>query len=129
MNKSLALLLVWIICVFIMACGGENQDAGVSLPANKETLRPTEISSPIDGDILEETEGISVEVQDIHNREWIDEQMAALVVHIEINPKVEILVGEDGAVQDAVGLNEDATALLQNLDIKGKSCEEDSFIV
>ena len=129
MNKSLALLLVWIICVFIMACGGENQDAGVSLPANKETLRPTEISSPIDGDILEETEGISVEVQDIHNREWIDEQMAALVVHIEINPKVEILVGEDGAVQDAVGLNEDATALLQNLDIKGKSCEEATYMV
>ena len=118
MNKSLALLLVWIMCIFIMACGGEDQDAGASLPVNKETLRPTEISSPIDGDILQETEeGISVEVQDIHNREWIDEQMAALVVHIEINPKVEILVGEDGAVQDAVGLNEDATALLQNLDM------------
>ena len=96
-KKIINILLAVLLCISLVACS--------ETPAKSDgTQQSTE--------------------QGIQTENSKDEQVAAIVVHIAINPEFKIHVGNDGNVFDVECLNDDAKVVNDKVSVTGKPCKD-----
>lgn len=106
MKKLLALLLVAVMCLSLVACGGE-------------TLNTSETPNSNDNSSTQQET-----VQGIQTDNSTNERTAAIVVHIAINPELKIHVDDEGNVIEVECLNDDAKAVNNKVSVIGKNCKD-----
>lgn len=99
MKKLIALFLAAVLCFSLGACGGNE-------PQN-------------------DTNGTQQETeQGVQTDNSTNEQTAAIVVHIAINPELKIYVDDKGNVFGVECLNDDAKAVNNKVSVIGKNCKD-----